>query len=187
MFHRKIYLYITMIFCSVLLAGLIAMALPTVALSATRDRIAMPETRPLSWECVVDAAEQYNLPLAALVGILATEGGKTGEALSNTNGTWDMGPFQINTCHINELLQAGMTPEVVLQDGCANAYAAAFILRKEYDRSRNIWYAVGAYHSRTPHLHAAYLGRVKNHLAKLSRTGLASLRSYSTANGRDGQ
>ena len=145
------------------------------AQAGSRDRIALPETRPLSWECVVDAAAQYNLPLAAMVGILATEGGKTGEALSNTNGTWDMGPFQINTCHVNELLQAGMAPEVILQDGCANAYAAAFILRKEYDRTRNIWDAVGAYHSRTPHFRDAYLGRVRKHLIKLSHTGLAGL------------
>ena len=145
------------------------------AQAGSRDRIALPETRPLSWECVVDAAAQYNLPLAAMVGILATEGGKTGEALSNTNGTWDMGPFQINTCHVNELLQAGMAPEVILQDGCANAYAAAFILRKEYERTRNIWDAVGAYHSRTPHFRDAYLGRVRKHLIKLSHTGLAGL------------
>ena len=151
------------------------------AQAGSRDRIALPETRPLSWECVVDAAAQYNLPLAAMVGILATEGGKTGEAISNTNGTWDMGPFQINTCHVNELLQAGMAPEVILQDGCANAYAAAFILRKEYDRTRNIWDAVGAYHSRTPHFRDAYLGRVRKHLIKLSHTGLAGLLPQNSA------
>jgi hypothetical protein len=165
MFNRKIYLYIAAMLC----------ILPGTAQAGGRDRIALPETRPLSWECVVDAAAQYNLPLAAMVGILATEGGKTGEALSNTNGTWDMGPFQINTCHVNELLQAGMAPEVILQDGCANAYAAAFILRKEYERTRNIWDAVGAYHSRTPHFRDAYLGRVRKHLIKLSHTGLAGL------------
>ena len=171
MFNRKIYLYITAMLC--ILSG--------TAQAGSRDRIALPETRPLSWECVVDAAAQYNLPLAAMVGILATEGGKTGEALSNTNGTWDMGPFQINTCHVNELLQAGMAPEVILQDGCANAYAAAFILRKEYDRTRNIWDAVGAYLSRTPHFRDAYLGRVRKHLIKLSHTGLAGLLPQNSA------
>ena len=168
MFHRKIYLYIAIMLC----------LLPVAALAASpvnRDRIALPETRPLSWECVTDAAQAYSLPLAALVGILATEGGKTGEALSNTNGTWDMGTFQVNTCHVKELLRAGFSPDAVLRDGCANAYAAAWILRKEYDRTRNIWDAVGAYHSRTPHLRDAYLGRVKKHLAKLERVGLESL------------
>ena len=168
MFHRKIYLYIAMWLC----------LLPTVAFAASsgnRDKIAVSPTRALSWECVVEAAEAYSLPLAALVGILATEGGKTGVALSNTNGTWDLGGFQVNTCHVNELLRAGFSPEAVLRDGCVNAHAAAWILRKEYDRTRNIWDAVGAYHSRTPHLRDAYLGRVKKHLAKLERTGLESL------------
>lgn len=149
--------------------------LPDAALAAGRARVAVPPSRPLSWECVVGAAQEYALPLAALVGILATEGGKTGEALSNTNGTWDVGPFQVNTCHIGELLDAGFSPDVLLRDGCANAYAAALILRKEYDRTKSIWDAVGAYHSRTPHFRDAYLGRVRKHLARLSRTGLDGL------------
>ena len=54
--------------------------LPDAALAAGRARVAVPPSRPLSWECVVGAAQEYALPLAALVGILATEGGKTGEA-----------------------------------------------------------------------------------------------------------
>ena len=123
----------------------------------------------------MEAADVYSLPLAALVGILATEGGKTGEALSNTNGTWDLGGFQVNTCHVNELQQAGFSPEAVLRDGCVNAHAAAWILRKEYDRTRNIWDAVGAYHSRTPKYRDAYIARVKEHLARLERMGLSSL------------
>lgn len=168
MFHRKIYLYIAM-WLYLLPATVLA------ASSVNRDRIAVPPTRALSWECVVEAADVYSLPLAALVGILATEGGKTGEALSNTNGTWDLGGFQVNTCHVNELLRAGFSPEAVLSDGCVNAHAAAWILRKEYDRTRNIWDAVGAYHSRTPHFRDAYLGRVRKHLARMERTGLADL------------
>ena len=143
--------------------------------SAGREKVALPQAAPLTADCVAEAARVSDLPLAALIGILATENGRTGEALQNNNGTWDMGPFQINTCHVNELLQAGMAPEVILQDGCANAYAAAFILRKEYDRTRNIWDAVGAYHSRTPHFRDAYLGRVRKHLARLERAGLDGL------------
>ena len=160
MFHRKIYLYIAMWLC----------LLPAVAFaasSANRDRIAVSPTRALSWECVVEAAETYSLPLAALVGILATEGGKTGEALSNTNGTWDMGAFQVNTCHVKELLRAGFSPDAVLRDGCANAYAAAWILRKEYDRTRNIWDAVGAYHSPTPARQTLYARAVNKRYLKL--------------------
>ena len=154
---------------------MVFLLLPEQGFAAGRARVAVAVARPLTWECVVDAAHAYNLPLAALVGILATEGGKTGEALSNTNGTWDMGAFQVNTCHVKGLMRAGFTPEAILRDGCANAYAAAWILRKEYDRTRNIWDAVGAYHSRTPKFRDAYLERVREHLTKLSRSGLAGL------------
>ena len=78
-----------------------------------------------------------------------------------------------------------MSPGVILRDGCVNAHAAAWILRKEYDRTRNIWDAVGAYHSRTPKFRDAYLGRVREHLTKLSRTGLVGLPlAQSTGDGR---
>lgn len=166
--HRRIYLYFTMSLMTFWL-------LPEPCAAAGRARVSVDAVRPLSWECVKDAAREHGLPLAAMVGILATEGGRTGEALSNTNGTWDLGPYQVNTCHVDELLREGLSPDMLLRDGCANAYAAAWILRKEYDRTRNIWDAMGAYHSRTPHLRDAYLGRVRAHLARLQRTGLAGL------------
>ena len=86
-----------------------------------------------------------------------------------------MGPFQINTCHVNELVGMGIAPETVLRDGCANAYAAAWLLRKEYKRTGNLWEAVGAYHSRTPKYRDAYIARVREHLTRLERVGLSSL------------
>ena len=143
--------------------------------STGRAKVALAGTAPLTVDCVADAARASDLPLAALIGILATENGRAGEALQNANGTWDMGPFQINTCHVNELVDMGIAPETVLRDGCANAYAAAWLLRKEYKRTGNLWEAVGAYHSRTPKYRDAYIARVKEHLARLERMGLSSL------------
>lgn len=147
--------------------------LPGVAFG--RAKVALPQTAPLTTFCVVDAARASGLPLAALIGILATENGRTGEALQNDNGTWDMGPFQVNTTHINELAGMGIAPEAVLQDGCTNAYAAAWLLRKEYNRTGNIWQAIGSYHSRTPHRRDAYIAQVKSHLARLLRSGIFTL------------
>ena len=115
------------------------------------------------------------MPVAALFGILATEGGNTGEALSNRNGTWDMGPFQVNTAHVNELSAMGIATETVLRDGCVNAYAAAWLLRKEYRRTGDLWQAIGAYHSRTPQRRDAYIRRVQAHLERLRREGLFTL------------
>ena len=155
------------------------------AIGRTKVRHPEPAT-PLSWECVTDAAQRNDLPLAALLGILATEGGRPGEALSNTNGTWDIGPFQINTCHLNELSKLGVHPAALMTDSCLNASAAAWLLRKELNRSGDIWEAVGAYHSRTPQHHRAYTVRVQRNLALLSEDAGRIPRLIEYANGQRG-
>jgi len=148
---------------------------PDIALSAQRMKVALPPMRPLTVDCVLDAARVSGMPVAALFAILATEGGKTGEALSNKNGTWDLGPFQVNTVHLRELAAMGISARAVLCDGRVNAHAAAWLLRKEYRRTGNLWQAIGAYHSRTPHRRDAYIRRVKNNLERLKREGIVTL------------
>lgn len=149
--------------------------LPDAVFAAERAKVAFPPLRPLTADCVLDAAHSSGMPAAALFAILATEGGKTEEALSNKNGTWDMGPFQVNTVHLNELAAMGISPDAVLRDGRVNAYAAAWLLRKEYRRTGNLWRAIGAYHSRTPHRRDAYIRRVKSNLERLRREGVFTL------------
>ena len=149
--------------------------LPDAVFAAERARVAFPPLRPLTADCVLDAAHSSGMPAAALFAILATEGGKTGEALSNKNGTWDLGPFQVNTVHLNELAAMGISPDAVLRDGRVNAYAAAWLLRKEYRRTGNLWRAIGTYHSRTPHRRDAYIRRVKSNLERLRREGVFTL------------
>ena len=149
--------------------------LPDAVFAAGRARVVFPPMRPLTADCILDAAQISGMPAAALFAILATEGGKTGEALSNKNGTWDMGPFQVNSVHLNELATMGIAPETVLRDGRVNAYAAAWLLRKEYRRTGNLWHAIGAYHSRTPHRRDAYIRRVKSNLERLRREGIVTL------------
>lgn len=147
----------------------------TTALAAGRAKVAFPPLHPLTADCVLDAARVSGMPVAALFAILATEGGKTGEALSNKNGTWDLGPFQVNTVHLRELAAMGISPRAVLCDGRVNAHAAAWLLRKEYRRTGNLWQAIGAYHSRTPHRRDAYIRRVKSNLERLKREGIVTL------------
>ena len=157
---------------------------PDIALSAQRMKVALPPMRPLTADCVLDAARVSGMPAAALFAILTTEGGKTGEALSNKNGTWDMGPFQVNSVHLNELAAMGISPDAVLRDGRVNAHAAAWLLRKEYQRTGNLWQAFGAYHSRTPHRRDAYIRRVKNNLERLRREGIFTLSALEREAGR---
>ena len=149
--------------------------LPDAALAVERAKVVFPPMRPLTAACVVDAARASGMPVAALFAILATEGGKTGEALRNKNGTWDLGGFQVNSVHLNELAAMGISPEAVLRDGRVNAYAAAWLLRKEYRRTGNLWRAIGTYHSRTPHRRDAYIRRIKSNLERLRREGVFTL------------
>ena len=148
---------------------------PRLALSAQRMKVAFPPLHPLTADCVLDAASVSGMPVAAIFAILATEGGRMGEALSNKNGTWDLGGFQINTVHLKDLAAMGISPDAVLRDGRVNAHAAAWLLRKEYRRTGNLWQAIGAYHSRTPHRRDAYIRRVQANLKKLRQKGLSML------------
>lgn len=147
--------------------------LPDAAFAADRTRVVLPSMRPLTADCVLDAARASGMPAAALFAILATEGGRMGEALRNKNGTWDLGCFQVNTVHLKDLAAMGISARAVLCDGRANAHAAAWLLRKEYRRTGNLWQAIGAYHSRTPHRRDAYIRRVKNNMERLRKEELS--------------
>jgi hypothetical protein len=132
-----------------------------------RQRVSLSPTRPLTLDCVVEATRANDVPLAALLGILAVEGGKVGEALRNANGTFDLGAFQVNTCNINTLADEGFTADAILLDGCVNAQAAARLLRLEYERTGSIWGAVGTYHSRTPVKRNAYICKVRAQIVRM--------------------
>ena len=147
--------------------------LPDAAFTAERAKVVFSPMRPLTADCVLDAARASGMPAAALFAILATEGGRMGEALRNKNGTWDLGCFQVNTVHLKDLAAMGISARAVLCDGRANAHAAAWLLRKEYRRTGNLWQAIGAYHSRTPHRRDAYIRRVKNNMERLRKEELS--------------
>ena len=53
--------------------------------------------------CIFTAAQTYSVPPTVILGVLNVEGGKVGMASSNTNGTYDLGPMQINTIWVPEL------------------------------------------------------------------------------------
>ena len=69
----------------------------------------------------------------------------------------------------------GISPDDILRDGRVNAYAAAWLLRKEYQRTGNLWQAIGSYHSRTPHRRDAYIRRVQANLNRLKKEGIFTL------------
>lgn len=116
--------------------------------------------------CLMLAAQTYSVPPAVLVGIHQVEGGKVGQAVGpNNNGSYDLGPMQINTLWIPELAQKWGVPEEaayrwVKDDPCTNMGVSAWILRTHMNETGSLAKAIAHYHSRTPQYGHPYKGKV---------------------------
>ena len=116
--------------------------------------------------CLMLAAQTYSVPPAVLVGIYQVEGGKPGQAVGpNKNGSYDLGPMQINTLWVPELAKKwGVSNNTALKwvknDPCTNMGVAAWILRNHMNETGKLSQAIAHYHSRTPRFGYAYKGKV---------------------------
>lgn len=129
--------------------------------------------------CLMLASQTYSIPPAVLVGIYKAEGGTIGQEVRNDNGTYDLGPMQINTVWMPELSQRWGVNEAtarrwVRDDACTNVGVAAWILRSHLDETGSLSRAIANYHSRTPHYGLSYQNRVisimrENGLVRTSR------------------
>jgi soluble lytic murein transglycosylase-like protein len=117
---------------------------------------------PLTAACLATAAHAYHLPETHLYAIMRTEGGQVGQAVRNTNGTYDLGPFQINSSWGPAIgrywhVSAPIALQHVRDNGCANAMIASAILKKMLIETKgDLPKAIGYYHSHTPALAAQY-------------------------------
>ena len=102
--------------------------------------------------CIVEVAKVYKLDPLLLRAIREQERGDLGKENPNTDGSRDMGPFQINSIHLKSLREGfGMTEARVTSDACANAAVAAWHLRNKINENDgDIWKGVAWYHSKTP-------------------------------------
>ncbi len=129
--------------------------------------------------CLMLASQTYSVPPAVLVGIYKAEGGKIGQEVSNTNGTHDLGPMQINTIWLPDLAERwGVSKSTahkwVRDDACTNVGVAAWILKGHIDETQSLSQAIAHYHSRTPKHGTRYKKKVisilqENGLVKTSR------------------
>ncbi len=116
--------------------------------------------------CLLMAAQTYNVPPAVMMGIMRVEGGRVGQAVGpNQNGTYDLGPMQINTMWMPKLAQHWkVTPatakHMVRDDPCINVNVAAWILRQRLNESGNLTLAIAHYHSKTPRFGYVYARKV---------------------------
>lgn len=117
--------------------------------------------------CLMLASQTYSVPPAVLVGIYKAEGGQVGQEVSNTNGTYDLGPMQINTVWLPELsrrwgVNTNTARQWVRDDACTNVGVAAWILKSHLDETGSLSQAISNYHSRTPIHGNRYKSRVIN-------------------------
>jgi soluble lytic murein transglycosylase-like protein len=86
----------------------------------------------------------------------------------NKNGTEDIGIMQINTVVLREVERFGITRDQLFEP-CINIDVAAWKLATHFRDHGVTWFAVGAYHSKTPALNRIY--QLKVYLAYLKLTG----------------
>ncbi|MDB5478439.1 MAG: BfpH [Alphaproteobacteria bacterium] len=116
--------------------------------------------------CLMLAAQTYSVPPAVIVGIMQVEGGRIGQVVGpNKNGTFDLGPMQINTMWLPSLakywrVNYNTAYRMVKDDPCVNVNVAAWILRQRLNESRNLTLAIAHYHSKTPRFGYVYARKV---------------------------
>ncbi|MFO5574864.1 hypothetical protein ACLBPA_29470, partial [Klebsiella pneumoniae] len=55
------------------------------------------------YKCLTDAALFFGIDRDLVFTLFDNEGGKIGSFVLNTNGTWDIGPMQINSSNLAEV------------------------------------------------------------------------------------
>ncbi|HEY1096379.1 MAG TPA: lytic transglycosylase domain-containing protein [Alphaproteobacteria bacterium] len=129
--------------------------------------------QPMLAACLMLAAQTYNVPPAVMVGIMHIEGGKVGQAVGpNVNGTYDLGPMQINSRWVPSLARYWRVPhqtalKMVRDDPCVNVTVAAWILRQRLNESGNLTLAIAHYHSKTPRFGYVYARKVIGAMRKM--------------------
>ena len=111
--------------------------------------------------CINEAAIEFNVPAKLIIAILNVERGKSGQAVKNTNGTYDLGPMQINTIWLPILKKYSITKHDLQFDPCINVKVGAWLLGRSIASYINFLKGVGDYHSRTPRFNSEYVQKVK--------------------------
>lgn len=125
--------------------------------------------------CLLAAAHTYQVPPAVMIGIMQVEGGHVGQAAGpNFNGTYDLGPMQVNTLWVPRLANVWhVSPSLarvwVRDDGCVNVHVAAWILKQKIAEAGSLYGGIAHYHSATPAEGSRYANRV---VAVMDRKGL---------------
>lgn len=132
-----------------------------------------PWYRPVTAQCVLEEAQRQQIEPIKLVSVLSHEAGRVGQFTPNSNGSYDIGPMQVNTVHLPDLAKTyGLPKSTVAQllayDGCFNVAVGSWLLRQATNAvNGDFWRGIGRYHSRTPERANSYILRVHGSMQKL--------------------
>lgn len=107
---------------------------------------------PATIECTIAAAREQRVPANILLAIASQEDGKNGQAVTNKNGSMDLGHFQINSVHFKPGGIFATWPQITIGDvawrGCYNAQLAGWLLHRALTLSteKDYWVRVANYH-----------------------------------------
>ncbi len=117
--------------------------------------------------CIERAAAHYGAHPDIIRAVMRTEGGKTGNISYNKDGSFDIGKMQVNSVHLPELANYGITSAMLTNDECLNIHIGTYYLQKNVITAPHFWNGVGRYHSKTPVKNINYQYRVWGNLEKL--------------------
>lgn len=122
--------------------------------------------RPVTRDCFMAEARRQSLEPHKLLAVLKAEGGRIGTFRANTNGSYDIGPMQVNTVHLDEMgrvfkVHRSQLAQMLGYDGCFNVSVGAWLLRqKTNEAGGDFWYGIGRYHSKTQSKSTKYILKV---------------------------
>lgn len=110
----------------------------------------------ISQNCLNSVSKHFRIPDFILEAFLKTEGAYEGHIRSNSNGTYDTGPMQVNSIHWPIFYEKfNVSPIDIRYNGCINLMVGAKILRDKIDEHKNVgdwgeFFSILAnYHSKT--------------------------------------
>jgi soluble lytic murein transglycosylase-like protein len=132
--------------------------------------------RPASLQCFHAAAKRQGLEPIKILAVLRSENGRLGSFVFAPKGSsWDLGPMQINTIHLEDFSRVfgvppGRMATLLAYDGCFNLEVAAYLLRKRTNEADgDFWRGIGRYHSKTPTFANVYMQTVKGHMQGIAK------------------
>lgn len=136
-----------------------------VLLHALGPLSASPQSFLIAQQCLEAEAQKQQVSVLLAASIMKTENGKVGLQRANRNGSYDLGPMQINTVHLQDLgrltgMPQGRVADYLKFDVCANIATGLWLLRRSINQSGDVWKGVAWYHSRTPSAGASYAWKV---------------------------